>query len=273
MVSGFYGATYDRLYGPGFPDTWPESYPSSVIVAQAPPEVLQPVSVPAEAGPIVSVAAEPMMEMSSYPVQDLHSEFDASVESVPFSMLEDIDAPASQVPALPDLPPDAPPTFLEQGEDAFAMGRYEEARRLFRRAVIALPDDPYAQLDYGLVHFALGEYQVSAQAFRRALAEEPDLLDRLPNVATAYGVSGDFDRHLAALQAHVLREPTDTHARFLYGVVLVSSGDPQGALSQLSRVLYQDPRDTVAYLLRDAALRALHTEPRHPNDVMVPDAP
>ena len=83
----------------------------------------------------------------------------------------------------------------------------------------------------------------------------------------------DFDRHLAALQAQVFREPTDTQARFLYGVVLTSSGDLEAAVSHLSRVLHQDPRDTMAYLLRDAALRALHTEPLRPGEVMVPESP
>jgi len=272
-VQGYYGSTYDRLYGPAFHDTFFRPYPSSVIVTQTPQEVLQPIYVPAETTPVVDVAAEPMLETSPYPVLDLQGELDVPVESAPLPMPEAIEAPASQVPPLTDLPPDAPPTFLELGEEAFAMGQYEEARRLIRRAVIGLPDDPYAQLDYGLVHFALGDYQISAQAFRRALAEEPDLLDRMPNVATAYGVSGDFDRHLAALQTQVLREPTDTHARFLYGVVLISSGDPEAAVSHLSRVLHQDPRDTMAYLLRDAALRALHTEPLRPGEVMVPESP
>lgn len=242
-------------------------------MTQAPQEVLQPIYVPVETTPIINVATEPIMETSPYPVLDLHGEPGVPVDSTPLPMPDAIEAPASQVPPLTNLPPDAPPTFLEQGEQAFAMGQYEEARRLIRRAVIGLPDDPYAQLDYGLVHFALGDYESSAQAFRRALAEDPDLLDRMPNVATAYGVPSDFDRHLTALQTQVFREPTDTHARFLYGVVLVSSGDLEAAVSQLSRVLHQDSRDTMAYLLRDAALRALHTEPISPGQVTVPESP
>ena len=272
-VQGYYGSTYDRLYGPQFHDAFLRPYPSSLVVTQPPQQVLQPIYVPVETTPIMDVATEPMLETSPYPVLDLHGEPGIPVNSTPLPMPEELDAPASHVPPLTDLPPNAPATFLEQGEEAFAMGRYDEARRLIRRAVIGLPDDPYAQLDYALVHFALGDYQISAQAFRRALVEEPDLLDRMPNVATAYGVPGDFDRHLSALQAQVFREPTDTHARFLYGVVLVSSGDPASAVSHLSRVLHQDPRDTVAYLLRDAALRALYTEPLGVNDLTVPEAP
>jgi tetratricopeptide (TPR) repeat protein len=234
-------------------------------VTQSPEEILQPIYVPVDTAPIVESSPYPVLEVPAEPLGEPGTE--------PLPMPETLEAPASHVPPLANLPPDAPATFLEQGEEAFAMGQYDEARRLVRRAVIALPDDPYAQLDYGLVHFALGDYEIAAQAFRRAMAEDPDLLDRMPNVATAYGVPGDFDRHLAGLKDRVFHEPTDTHARFLYGVVLVSSGDPESAVSQLSRVLHQDPRDTMAYLLRDAALRALHTERRSPSEVVVPEAP
>jgi len=169
------------------------------------------------------------------------------------------ESPASAVvePALTGLPPGEPGTYLEQGEAAFAAGRYDEARRLFRRAVMQLPDDAYAQLDYGLVHFALGEYSAAAEAFRRALSADPDLLDRLPDVSTAYGTRESFEMHLGALARFLESNPTHTDARFVLGLVLFSVGDAQSAIAELSRVLHRNPRDTAAYLLRDAALRAV----------------
>lgn len=156
-----------------------------------------------------------------------------------------------------ELPADEPATFLELGEQVFAEGRYPEARRFFVRALLALADDGYAQLDYGLVHFALGDYAVAADALRRALNGEPDLFDRLPDVSTAYGVEGDFEAHLAELEAYLAKNPHDTDARFVLGFIRFSIGDAHGALPHLSRVLHRDSKDTVAYLLRDAALRAL----------------
>ncbi len=167
--------------------------------------------------------------------------------------------PGAMAPPLPDLPPGEPPTFLEQGEAAFAAANYEEARRLFRRAIIALPDDAYAQLDYGLAHFALGEYEIAANAIRRALTLDPDLLDRLPDMSTAYGKMADFDLHLAALNERLVDHPADTDARFLHGAVRLSVGEPQMAVSELSRALQRNSRDTVAYLLRDAALRSMES--------------
>lgn len=180
------------------------------------------------------------------------------------------ESPASAVvePALTGLPPGEPGTYLEQGEAAFAAGRYDEARRLFRRAVMQLPDDAYAQLDYGLVHFALGEYSAAAEAFRRALSADPDLLDRLPDVSTAYGARESFEMHLGALARFLESNPTHTDARFVLGLVLFSVGDAQSAIAELSRVLHRNPRDTAAYLLRDAALRAVEGAPAiGPNSV------
>jgi tetratricopeptide (TPR) repeat protein len=156
-----------------------------------------------------------------------------------------------------ELPSDEPATYLELGEQVFAEGRYTEARRFFVRALMALAEDPYAQLDYGLVHFASGDYAVAADAFRRALNGEPDLFDRPPDVSTAYGVEGDFEAHLGALESYLAKHPDDSDARFVLGFVLFSIGDGREALPNLSRVLHQDPKDTVAYVLRDAVLRAL----------------
>ncbi|UCG17109.1 MAG: tetratricopeptide repeat protein [Phycisphaerales bacterium] len=222
-------------------------YPSTVVVTDPTPDVIvQPVAVP---------------------VAEAALSTEAAMAPVGFA------APGADVRPLPDLPPDEPPTLLEEGEAAFAAGQYDEARRLFQRAVMSLPDDAYAQLDYGLAHFALGSYTVAADAFRRALAREPDLLDRLPDVSTAYGVAGDFEKHLAALEAHVERHATDTDARLLHGLVCFSIGDAGTAISQLSRVLHQDPRDTVAYLLRDAALRAVSSEPSTNTVIIRPDRP
>jgi hypothetical protein len=174
-------------------------------------------------------------------------------------------------PEAADLPPNEPPTFLEQGEAAFASGNYEESRRLFRRAVVALPDDAYALLDYALAHFALGEYQIAADAFRRALSLDPDLLDRMPDISTAYGRVSDFETHLARLDGWLAKHPSDNDARFLYGLVFYSVGDPRTAVGALSRALHRDSKDTSAFLLRDAALRAIAPEKRTRTIVIKPD--
>jgi tetratricopeptide (TPR) repeat protein len=182
---------------------------------------------------------------------------------VPVAVAEPIGAASGYEAETPvgfgvsELPSDEPATYLELGEQVFAEGRYPEARRFFVRALMVLAEDPYAQLDYGLIHFALGDYAVAADAFRRALNGEPDLFDRPPDVSTAYGVEGDFEAHLAALESYLAKNPDDADARFVLGFVRFSIGDAHGALPNLSRVLQRNPKDIVAYVLRDAVLRAL----------------
>lgn len=147
-------------------------------------------------------------------------------------------------------------SFLDQGNAVFRQGRYDEARRLYVRALLANGADAESQMGYGLVHFAEGCYAPAASALRRALAAEPRLLDAPLDPRSMYGVNGDFEKHRATLRDHVAEQPHDIDAVFFLAYVEYACGETESAIEHLNRVVVMDDRDTLAYLLRDAIASA-----------------
>lgn len=187
--------------------------------------------------------------------------------------------PIEQAPvSRPDAPTVSGPetgSFLQQGDAVFKQGRYDEARRLYTRALLADESDPAARLSYAYAHFALGRCTIAAMALRRALAGDPGLMDTPPDPRMAYGVGGEFEKHLAALREHVVLAPEDTEAILLLVYVAHAIGQTELALGQLDRVLAADDADTLAYVLRDAILHsrtAPERQPAPPTEGITPPA-
>ena len=162
-------------------------------------------------------------------------------------------APLSD-PYAPTIAGSAAPSFLQQGDAVFRQGRYDEARRLYTRALLADEADPAAQLSYAFAHFAVGRHNVAAMALRRALASDPELMDTPPDPRAAYGVAGDFEQHLVGLQQCQALLSRDSEALLLLAYVAHATGETRSALEYLDRLLALDETDTLAYVLRDAIL-------------------
>ncbi len=158
------------------------------------------------------------------------------------------------------------PGLVEKGNEAFRAGRYDEARGWYARAMLADAEDGYAKLFYGLANFAVGQYDVAASAIRRALMEAPELIDYPIDLRTVYDDPSILTTQMQKL-ARVRGETTaDTELTFLLGYLYYATGDPQGAVSTLGVLTNDDSDDTLARLVRDAAIRVL------PGDTIKPKA-
>ncbi|MCH8146588.1 MAG: tetratricopeptide repeat protein [Planctomycetes bacterium] len=158
------------------------------------------------------------------------------------------------------------PALVEKGNEAFRAGRYDEARSWHARAMLADSEDGYAKLFYGLANFAQGQYDVAASAFRRALMEVPELIDYPIDLRTVYDDPTVLTTQLGRLARVRSAHSADTELAFLLGYLYYATGDPQGAVSTLGALTNEDSDDTLARLVRDAAIRVL------PGDISKPKA-
>lgn len=158
------------------------------------------------------------------------------------------------------------PALVKKGNEAFRAGRYDEARNWHARAMLADAEDGYAKLFYGLANFALGQYDVAASAFRRALMEVPELIDYPIDLRTVYDDPSILTTQLRKLARVRSEQSADTELAFLLGYLYYATGDPQGAVNTLGALMSEDSDDTLARLVRDAAIRVL------PGDISKPKA-
>jgi len=164
----------------------------------------------------------------------------------------------------PEAAQERPSSWVELGGTAFTAGEYDEARRLYMRAVLADDEDGYAQLFYGLASFAGGEYGAAATAFRRALEAAPELIDDPIDLRSFYADESTLTGQLAALGEVLAGQPGDREARFLLGYLHFATGNPEEALGVLQPVASSGPVDTLAVLVRDAATRVLSVREETP---------
>jgi len=162
---------------------------------------------------------------------------------------------------------------VRDGNSAFAVGRYDDARRAYVRAVLLDEKDGAAKLLYGLASFAEGDYAVAATALRRALVATPDLIDYPFNIVALYGSDARFNEQLNALSRHIGSNPEDREALLLLGYLQYASGGAAESQVVFGAIADADPTDDLAVFLRDAAIRAAQAgraRPTAPRDEVVP---
>jgi len=162
--------------------------------------------------------------------------------------------PTTQPTTAPAIAASEVEAYLAEGENAFMRGAYDEARRLFVRAVLADTNHGPAKLDYALAHYVLGDYRVASMAVRRGLTAWPEGVENGQiNLLLKYGLEGDFEAHLAKLVKHLEANPTDADAWLVRGYVELFGGKRAAAKESLKKVVDLTPNDTIAQLLYDAA--------------------
>ncbi len=144
---------------------------------------------------------------------------------------------------------------VTKGNEAFAAGRYDDARGLYARAVMSDERDGYAKVLYAWANFALGNYEVAAAALRRGLLTTPDLVDYPLDLRTLYPDLEILDRQRDDLKRFIAGNPGHREAQFVWGYLLYSTGEAGPAESVFNSLESADKNDTLMSLLGDAAAR------------------
>lgn len=152
----------------------------------------------------------------------------------------------------------------EQGNAAFAAGRYDEARGLYARAVMTDERDGYAKVLYAWSNFALGDYEVAAAALRRALLTTTDLVNYPMDLRTLYPDRAVLDSQADALLRFLADNPEHREVQLVWGYFLYSIGQAESAAAVFKGLAGADQNDTLLSNLRNAAVRNANAESSPP---------
>jgi len=183
-----------------------------------------------------------------------------AVESAPAA--ESYSAPSEGVYPAPDgeayqpLPAAAQNTLVSDGNAAFTAGRYEDARRLYTRAVMADERDGYAKMLLGWASFAVGDYDGAAAAIRRALLTTDDLVNYPMDVRTFYPDAAVLNHQMDSLVQFTQSRPDDREAQLVLAYFYYSVGQAERSASLFNGLVERDRNDTLAATVRDAVVRA-----------------
>ena len=142
---------------------------------------------------------------------------------------------------------------MVDGHGAFALGEYGPSARHFLLAATLNQGDPAARLCAAHAQIALGNYDAAVRLLRRALELQPRIAYLPIDVRKAYGKPGDFGKHVAALREAVKAETEDAELHFLLGYYYFFSGDMAMAAQSLGEASRLAPGDSVIGLLADVA--------------------
>ena len=156
-------------------------------------------------------------------------------------------------------------TPLNAARDDYDAGEYEAALSCAAQASALDPDEPQAHSERGAALSALGRFDEAKLAYARALALDPDHLDALLGAAHLYGVSLPSTREhdeLAVLYSERGRKASLEHkdlksdAQFalLSAMGFNDLGEPTLALDRAQESLKGEPKNTDASYERAVAL-------------------
>jgi Flp pilus assembly protein TadD/predicted Zn-dependent protease with MMP-like domain len=154
---------------------------------------------------------------------------------------------------------------LEAARKSYDDGHYDSALSCAAQASALEPDDPQSHSERGAALSALGRFDEAKLAYARALALDPDHLDSLLGAAHLYGVSLPSTRdndELAALYAergrHLAEERKDDKSvaefALLSAMALNDLGEAKEAASRAEEVLHKEPKNADAQYERAVAL-------------------
>ncbi len=116
------------------------------------------------------------------------------------------------------LAPDNPPTLVRMAVLLRSLRRLDEAETLARRALELKPGDMHALNALGLVQLSRQAWDQASAAFMAAADARPDLALPYVNMASLYGLKGDFGMRKHYFGLALERAPGDDQIRFSYAI-------------------------------------------------------
>ena len=142
---------------------------------------------------------------------------------------------------------------LSEGLTLFNQGRYHEAADAFRLAADTHQGDPAARIYSAHALFAIGRYRDAVPYLKRAFELQPKIAYLRYDFREDYGVPGDFEKQLAALESALAASPDNIDRLVLLGYVRYFTGQRERSFEPLRRAWNLGRRDSLVKLMLDNA--------------------
>jgi tetratricopeptide (TPR) repeat protein len=133
------------------------------------------------------------------------------------------------------------------GEALRALGRWDDARRSYEKAIAIQPSLAAVHNNLGTILQVQGQQVAAADSYRRALALAPAYADAHNNLGTALQATGDMPAAIACFRQAIALEPRAPRPHYNLGVALATSGDPAGACEQFELAIAAAPNYAEAH--------------------------
>jgi tetratricopeptide (TPR) repeat protein len=174
-------------------------------------------------------------------------------------------APANQTVVVEQYPPGVTTqglTAFDAARDAFYQGNYSQALQQIDQAIKQMPNDAIAHQFRALALFALGKYKEAAAAIYLVTSAGPGW--NWTTMSSLYGVAGDYEKQLRALEDYVRSNPKAAEGHFLLGYHYLTCGHANNAADQFRQVQAINPDDPLTKNLLAMLEPAKETAPQTP---------
>ena len=134
------------------------------------------------------------------------------------------------------IKPDYVQAHNNLGNTLHELGRLDEAVASCRKALAIKPDYAEAHSNLGAVLQDLGRLDEAVASYNKALAIKPDLAEAHYNLYALLLNPGDMTPSIKCMERAVEINPDKTFYRFILGMLLDYSGNPQAAATHFDKV-------------------------------------
>ena len=137
----------------------------------------------------------------------------------------------------PDLP-----AKQRAASAAMSEGRYDEAARIYREMLAAVPDEPGLLMNLGMALAMSGREKEAIAPLERAVERNPKLLPAHLFLGSSYLAAGDFAKAVSPLERVVAAQPADVESRRMLAQAYVGLGRAADAVRHLRRITELQPK-------------------------------
>ena len=176
--------------------------------------------------------------------------------------------PASGARAVRDLAATA-----QQGKEAMAAGRFDEAATLYAEVVQALPNEPGMRLNLGMALAMAGRAREAVPHLEAALKLAPDLLPASLFLGAAHVELGQSAQAVKPLQTFLAAQPDHQDARRMLADALLSLERCEPAARHYRTLSEQAPQDPRAWYGLGRSYEGVAQDAFEELKVMAPQSP
>ncbi len=140
------------------------------------------------------------------------------------------------------------------GDRLFRGGNLKRAEERYEQALKAMPEAVEPRIRLAQVAICRGRYDEAARYLRDAIVLDPGWPARASDIRAIYGEPDDFNKQVARLESHLQTNPSDRDAWLVLGVQLYLSDRPGRAADVFLRLSDRKPDPALAALIDAATL-------------------